>query len=66
MFTIPYVYDRCKKKHPGLEKPKAMQWKNPILHGFTNLILHHRDYITCLLHFFCKIIDRHSCFLCTC
>ena len=43
-----------------------MQWKNPILHGFTKLILYRRDYITCLLHFLCEIIDRHSRFFCTC
>ena len=39
--------------------------KNPILHGFTKLILYRRDYITCLLHFLCEISDRHSRFFCT-
>ncbi len=67
MFTIPYVYDRCKKKHPGLEKPKshAMEKSNTAWlykFDFTPQGLHNLP----ASFLFVKIIDRHSCFLCTC
>ena len=37
-------------------------WCNHGHHTFYVLILYRRGYITCQLHFFCKIIDRHSRF----
>ena len=53
------------RKNISSRKTKSHAMKNPILHGFTKLILYRRDYITCLLHFLCEISDRHSRFFCT-